>query len=74
MVRRRTLPITPTSVQTNPPDQGKPRVEEFQHAFDPLVISWGYQSDNPSNSKFLDYHEVFLTLFSRLPNTRYRVM
>lgn len=31
--------------------------KEFQEQFDPLVISWGYESDAPSNSKFLDYHE-----------------
>jgi isopenicillin-N epimerase len=24
---------------------------------DPLVISWGYESDNPSGSRFHDYHE-----------------
>jgi isopenicillin-N epimerase len=25
---------------------------------DPLLISWGFQSDTPSNSTFLDYHET----------------
>jgi isopenicillin-N epimerase len=30
----------------------------LQHLFDPLLISWGYQSDNPSHSQFLDYHQL----------------
>lgn len=30
----------------------------LQDRFDPLVISWGYQSDNPSHSPFLDYHQT----------------
>lgn len=25
---------------------------------DPLVVSWGYESDTPSGSQFLDYHET----------------
>ena len=25
---------------------------------DPLLISWGYQSDTPSHSQFIDYHET----------------
>ena len=29
--------------------------KEFQKQIDPLVISWGYESDNPSHSQFLDY-------------------
>jgi isopenicillin-N epimerase len=29
----------------------------LQHLFDPLIISWGYKSINPSNSKFLDNHQ-----------------
>ncbi|MBG39303.1 MAG: aminotransferase [Cryomorphaceae bacterium] len=29
-----------------------------QHWVDPLLISWGYQSDAPSHSIFLDYHET----------------
>ena len=29
--------------------------KEFQNQIDPLVISWGYESDNPSHSQFLDY-------------------
>lgn len=31
--------------------------EEFQQMLDPLVVSWGYESDNPGESQFLDYHE-----------------
>ncbi|MFT3795187.1 aminotransferase class V-fold PLP-dependent enzyme [Flavobacterium sp.] len=31
--------------------------KEFQPMLDPLVVSWGYESDNPSESQFLDYHE-----------------
>jgi isopenicillin-N epimerase len=31
--------------------------KEFQHSLDPLVVSWGYESDAPSQSQFLDYHE-----------------
>ncbi|MDG2370441.1 MAG: aminotransferase class V-fold PLP-dependent enzyme [Flavobacteriales bacterium] len=30
---------------------------EFQHMLEPLIISWGYESDNPSSSKFFDYHQ-----------------
>jgi isopenicillin-N epimerase len=30
----------------------------LQDQFDPLVISWGYRSDNPSHSQFLDYHQT----------------
>jgi Selenocysteine lyase len=26
--------------------------------FDPLLISWGYESDHPSHSRFLDYHQL----------------
>jgi len=29
-----------------------------QNWIDPLLISWGYQSDNPSNSQFIDYHQT----------------
>ncbi len=32
--------------------------KEFQNLFDPLVISWGYESASPSNSQFLDYHQM----------------
>lgn len=32
--------------------------KEHQHLFDPLVISWGYKSDYPSHSPFLDYHQT----------------
>lgn len=31
---------------------------ELQNQLDPLLISWGYNSDNPSNSRFLDYHQM----------------
>lgn len=30
---------------------------EFQERFDPLIISWGYKSDAPSSSQFIDYHQ-----------------
>ena len=29
-----------------------------QNWVDPLLISWGYQSDTPSHSQFIDYHET----------------
>jgi isopenicillin-N epimerase len=29
----------------------------IQEWLDPLVISWGYDSEEPSGSKFIDYHE-----------------
>lgn len=32
--------------------------KEYQHLFDPLVVSWGYESEHPSNSQFLDYHQT----------------
>ena len=32
--------------------------KELQSLFDPLVISWGYESAHPSNSKFIDYHQM----------------
>jgi isopenicillin-N epimerase len=32
--------------------------KEFQDMFDPLVVSWGYESAFPSNSRFLDYHQM----------------
>ncbi len=31
---------------------------EYQHLFDPLIVSWGYQSTAPSQSQFLDYHQM----------------
>jgi isopenicillin-N epimerase len=31
---------------------------QLQERFDPLVISWGYKSDQPSHSQFLDYHQT----------------
>lgn len=30
---------------------------EIQNLLDPLVVSWGYESDNPSHSQFLDFHQ-----------------
>ena len=32
--------------------------KEFQHLFDPLVISWGYKALFPSDSIFHDYHQM----------------
>ena len=32
--------------------------KELQHLFDPLAISWGYDSAAPSHSQFLDYHQM----------------
>ncbi len=29
-----------------------------QHWVDPLLISWGFQSDTPSDSTFIDYHQT----------------
>jgi len=31
---------------------------EIQHLFDPVIISWGYESAAPSDSPFLDYHQM----------------
>lgn len=31
--------------------------KSFQDSIDPLVVSWGYESDAPSENRFLDYHE-----------------
>ena len=31
--------------------------KNIQDDIDPLVVSWGYDSDFPSTSKFLDYHQ-----------------
>jgi isopenicillin-N epimerase len=31
--------------------------QEIQNWLDPLVVSWGYESDHPSDSQFIDYHE-----------------
>jgi len=31
---------------------------ECQQLFDPLIISWGYESAYPSHSHFLDYHQT----------------
>lgn len=32
--------------------------KEWQSMFDPLVISWGYNTLYPSQSQFLDYHQM----------------
>ena len=32
--------------------------KEYQNLFDPLVISWGYKSAYPSQSSFIDYHQM----------------
>lgn len=32
--------------------------KEFQDKFDPLIVSWGYESDFPSHSTFLDWHQM----------------
>jgi isopenicillin-N epimerase len=31
--------------------------KELQKDVDPLIVGWGYQSETPSNSRFLDYHQ-----------------
>ena len=30
---------------------------EMQHLLKPLVVSWGYESEKPSGSEFIDHHE-----------------
>ena len=32
--------------------------KSLQNLFDPLLISWGYESVNPSSSQFLDHHQM----------------
>ena len=32
--------------------------KSLQHLFDPLVVSWGYDAIYPSDSQFLDYHQM----------------
>ncbi|MFO0357348.1 MAG: aminotransferase class V-fold PLP-dependent enzyme [Sphingobacteriaceae bacterium] len=32
--------------------------KEYQNLFDPLVISWGFKSAFPSQSQFMDYHQM----------------
>lgn len=32
--------------------------KEVQHLLKPLVVSWGYKSEKPSSSQFLDYHQM----------------
>ena len=31
--------------------------KSIQNLIDPLVISWGWKSDNPGESQFIDYHQ-----------------
>jgi isopenicillin-N epimerase len=35
--------------------------KSVQHLCDPLVISWGYKAAKPSDSQFLDYHQMIGT-------------
>ena len=35
--------------------------KENQHWVDPLLISWGFKSDSPSHSTFIDYHQTIGT-------------
>lgn len=32
--------------------------KELQHRIDPLIVSWGYKALFPSQSQFLDYHQM----------------
>lgn len=32
--------------------------KDYQSSLDPLIVSWGYEAMEPSNSQFLDYHEM----------------
>lgn len=32
--------------------------KQFQDLFDPVIISWGYEAQFPSSSRFLDYHQM----------------
>jgi isopenicillin-N epimerase len=32
--------------------------KEYQKSYDPLIISWGFNSAAPSHSQFLDYHQL----------------
>lgn len=34
---------------------------DMQPMLDPLIVSWGYESANPSQSRFIDYHEFLGT-------------
>lgn len=31
--------------------------KNFQDSLEPLIVSWGYKSDNPTDSRFFDYHQ-----------------
>jgi isopenicillin-N epimerase len=47
--------------------------KEYQHLVDPLIISWGYNALFPSESRFLDYHQMNgsrdFTAFLTIPAT-----
>ncbi len=47
--------------------------KELQANFDPLIISWGYESSHPSHSQFLDYHQLQgtrdISAFLTIPKT-----
>lgn len=47
--------------------------KELQSQFDPLIISWGYESTHPSHSQFLDYHQLQgtrdISAFLTIPKT-----
>jgi len=47
--------------------------KEYQSQFDPLIISWGYESAAPSHSQFLDYNQIQgtrdFTAFLTVPKT-----
>lgn len=32
--------------------------KDFQHLFDPLIVSWGYEESLQSETQFLDYHQL----------------
>ncbi|PQJ12171.1 aminotransferase [Flavipsychrobacter stenotrophus] len=32
--------------------------KQYQDLFDPLAVSWGYESAAPSHSRFIDYHQM----------------
>ena len=32
--------------------------KELQESIDPLIVSWGYNAEQPSHSQFLDYHQM----------------
>ena len=42
--------------------------KEIQDKLDPLVVSWGWDSEDPSHSQFLDYHQYNLPYNQVLQN------